>query len=426
MALALAGRPERDNGVDFFQEGASARNLLEWLPVYMDLKDAVERHLGLSVSRDGSPGVQVQVEVNAHPPTSVLLVAPLGHLDYPDAVLVWNLLSLVALVISLWLSARALDIRAPAWSVFPIIALMLLCNPLRQQVYLGQFNLILLLLCVGSWLASRSGQPWLAGSLLGLATAIKLFPGFLFVYFVLCRQWKIVGTGVATFVVLTAVTIACLGAETYRSYILEVLPRNERSQSGWKNASLPGWWRKAFDPATQEEHFEPVWRSPALARAGAAASCLVVVFLLAQAVLRAGSKDEQDRAFGLTVIAMLVVSPLAWDHYFVLLLLPLALLAARMPHDWLRRGLFLFLVLILWVDPEIWYPWFIPGGRAGIATPVQVLTALSFQCYALVGLFFFMLWASRGQETPEGLDDSKRSIPPGADAPGSPLSQVHY
>src|SRR5207245_1686986 len=132
-------------------------------------------------------------------------------LDYPDAVLVWNLLSLAALVLSLWLVCRALRISAPAWSVFPAITLMLLCNPLRQTVYLGQFNLILLVVCIGVWSAARSEKQWLAGTLLGLATAIKLFPGFLFVYFVLRRQWKVVGAGVAAFVVLTLVTVACLG-----------------------------------------------------------------------------------------------------------------------------------------------------------------------------------------------------------------------
>src|SRR5581483_8542829 len=155
------------------------------------------------------------------PPTSVLLVAPLGYLDYPNATLVWNLISLAAFAASLWLLVDALQIETPAWSLFPLIALLLLCNPFRQQVYLGQFNLVLLLLCVGVWVAARSEKPWLAGGLLGLATAIKLFPGFLFVYFVLRRQWTVVAAGVMTFIFLTLATVACLGIETYRSYIFE-------------------------------------------------------------------------------------------------------------------------------------------------------------------------------------------------------------
>ncbi len=431
-AFVRSLRPERDNGVDFFQEWASARNVLEGLPVYMDLKDAVERHLGLQ-------GAKIQVEVNAHPPTSVLLVTPLGYLDYPDAVLVWNLLSLANLPLTLWLICKALRLSPRAWSVFPALTLMLLCNPLRQQVTLGQFNLILLLLCVGVWVAARTEKAWLAGVLLGLATAIKLFPGFLFLYFVLRRQWKVVGAGIATFLALTVVTAACLGIETYRGYIVEILPRNERSHSGWKNASLPGWWTKNFDPATKEEHLEPLWRSPTLARVGTVVSCLAIVILLARAILRAGSQAELSRpaevampcpggtgvppvqktgetpvppaysfprayldlAFGLTMIAMLIVSPLAWDHYFVLLVLPLALMITLVPMDRLQRGLFLFLLLVLWIDAEIWYPLFIPGGRDGVATPVQVLTALSFQCYALVGLFLFGLLASRERQRPE-------------------------
>lgn len=393
-AFVRSLRPDRGVGVDFFQEWASARNVLNGLPPYENLAEAVHRYLGL----DPQAGVHVQVPMNAHPPTSVLVLAPFGYLDYPDAVLAWNLLSLFMLGASLWLIVRAEEISLPAWSVFPVITLLLLCNPFRQQVYLGQLNLALLLLLVGIWVAARNGRSNVAGVLLGVATVFKLFPGFLFMYFALRREWRIVAVGLGTAIALTALTALVLGPDTYRFYVSEVLPGNERSQSGWKNASLSGLWKKLLDPATAEEHIELVVRSPAAVQALRVLSGLALVALLALAIRRARTLRDHDLTYSLAIVAMLLLSPIAWDHYFVMLFLPLALVVLHQPPSRLSQTFFLVLMAALWVDPELWFASFIAGGREGTAWPWQTLTALSFQCYALVGLFAFTLWCGYRRE----------------------------
>ena len=78
--------------------------------------------------------------------------------------LAWNLLSLTALVASLWLIARGLHVRLELWMAFAMIALGLLANPLRQQVNHGQLNLLLLLIIVLAWTAHRQGHWIVAGS----------------------------------------------------------------------------------------------------------------------------------------------------------------------------------------------------------------------------------------------------------------------
>ena len=354
----------------------------------------------------------------------MLLLTPFGYLDYPDAVLVWNALSLLMLSASLWLIVRAENLSFPGWGIFPLVTVLLLCNPLRQQVNLGQLNLALLLLFVGIWIAARSERADLAGILLGLATGLKLFPGFLFVYFALRRQWRIVFTGVVTLVLLTVITAMSLGIETYRTYVLDVLPRNERSQSGWKNASLSGLWKKLFDPATAEEHIQPVLRSPAAVQALRVLSVVGLVALLAYAVRRARTVRQQDQTYGLAVMAMLLLSPIAWDHYFVMLYLPLALLAVHMPPSRLSQAVFVMLVAVIWVDPELWFPWFIPGGRDGVAMPWQTLTALSLHCYALVGLFVFSLYSLRHERDLLGVDPIPRAEGVEQPAPASGMQPV--
>src|SRR4051794_29898700 len=83
-------RPAPEEGVDFFQEWASANNLRHGLPIYTDLERAADLYLGYK----RQPTEEMLFMRNAHPPTSVLLALPFASLDYPNATLIWNLISL--------------------------------------------------------------------------------------------------------------------------------------------------------------------------------------------------------------------------------------------------------------------------------------------------------------------------------------------
>src|SRR5207248_6711236 len=130
--------------------------------------------------------------------------------------------------------------------------------------------------------------------------------------------------------------------------------------------------------ATALEHVEPLWRSPLAARAGALFSGLVLLAYFARTVLRARAARQEDRAYGLALTTMLLASPLCWDHYFLLLAVPLALLAVELPRGRLPRISLAVILLIFWTNPERLYDVVIPGGHAaGVATPRLTLTVIS-------------------------------------------------
>src|SRR5207248_10752704 len=124
---------------------------------------------------------------------------------------------------------------------------------------------------------------------------------------------------------------------------------------------------------------------------------------LARAIRRESSRPEQDRTFALTLTAMLLLSPITWDHYAVVLLLPVALLWLQLPTGGLALGLFGVCLLALWLTPMVyWYP--LIGARIEtwmfmVAEPWQTLTALSIPTYALVGLFALGLSLALPHET---------------------------
>jgi hypothetical protein len=419
-------RPPRTEWVDFFQDWASARNFLEGLPVYTHQKITLERYLEL-----GPDKVFTFIEHNAHPPPSVLLALPFAGLDCPEATLAWNLISLTALAVSLVLVGHAMGLGFSLWYMCPAVTLLLICNPLLQQVNQGQLSLLLALLVTGTWVAERSGRRMLAGVLLGTATAAKIFPGFLFLYFLLRRQWLVIAAGACAFAAITGLTLVLLGPQTYADYIKEAMPHLAQYRSDWLNASLVGFWCKLFDAGTGEsaKHVRVLWPSQALAWLGILLSCGLVLAWWARRVWRShqesgvGSRESGvrsqesgvrsqrsgDHAFGLSVIVMLLVAPITWEHYFLLLIVPLALTWQALPAaDW-ARAVFLVILACLWINPALLWEAFIAdteGLQRGVASPWQTVTLLSFQCYALLGLFVFCYWLF--DRSPDKLPTTKK------------------
>src|SRR5271166_4993459 len=85
---------------DFTQEWASARNYFTGMPIYENQGKTLFHYLGYV-----NPKGEDMLDLNAHPPASVLLCLPFAALDYSTAFLLWNLLSLAALVASIYLLA---------------------------------------------------------------------------------------------------------------------------------------------------------------------------------------------------------------------------------------------------------------------------------------------------------------------------------
>jgi hypothetical protein len=270
--------------------------------------------------------------------------------------------------------------------VLPLVALLAVCYPFWHQMVHGNLNLLLLALLTATWAATRAGRPGWAGAALGTAAALKLFPAFLAVYFLARREWKVLKVAAATFAALTLLTAAILGTEAYRTYLGEVLPGSgARYRAAWFNLSLAGFWAKLFDPQAGDRgmHVTPLLASRPLAHAAFAASAAVVVAVVAQSAARARSRPAADLAFGLALLGMLLVSPITWEHYLLLLPLLLAVLWQRLPPLEGVRWVYGAAVVLLWLPPigVMEHAMTLLGeepkvGAGWSAGPVQAVTAL--------------------------------------------------
>jgi hypothetical protein len=335
---------------------------------------------------------------------------PLGLLDYPEAGTLWNVLGFIVLVGALGLILRELKIPLASWAIFPILALGLLCSPIRTQIAQGQWNAPLLLLLTLAWAAERRGHPGLAGLCVGTAVMLKLFPILFLAHFAVRRRRRAVITGCLSIALLSLATAGVLGVDAYRDYARRVMPSLDEFRSGWDNASISAFWMKNFSSgATHYGLFvEPVVRAPGLARAGIVVSCLSVLAATLYLVRESGPGQRDERAcgdlgFALTMTAMLLLTPICWDHYLLLLALPLALIWIHLGRSPLERLGFLVLVAAVWAGPdELWraggvdllrgWPDFqqAPPRTYVISRPLFVPLFLSVHFYAILATYAWL------------------------------------
>jgi hypothetical protein len=396
MSLPLAARlrPNEHKLHDFVQEWTSARNWMRGQPIYDDLGRSVAAHIRPDLVST------LPIQYNAHPPVAVLLSLPFGVLPYHQAVVVWNLLSLAALVASVGLVLGRRGLGAPRWMWWPVGSLLLISSPLAHQVYMAQLNLVLLLLFTLAWRLERSGRAVWSGAVVGLAAAVKIFPGFLVLYFLAQRRWRALAASAASVLFLNALSLLVLGAAAWRDYVTVVMPAVAGFRAAWANASIPGFWAKLFDPPNPV--VMPLAYAPEAARVLTAVSCLAFALTTIWAASRATCRAQRDCAFAACCVGAILLSPVVWHHYFVILTLPLLILWCRLPPTWLTRVILSMAILLLIINPAwvtgVDVPIVGPQGEViqpATATPAKTLTSLSFQFYTLLVLWIAGVIGSR-------------------------------
>jgi hypothetical protein len=377
--------------LDFAQEWLAAKNYWTGTPIYAPQTTSFSRHT--NIATDGGN----VIPWNAHPPASVLLTLPFGQLPYREAHLVWNLVTLCLFLISLWLILRELNLRFQVWWVFPAIVGLLVANPLYIHIMQGQWNLPVLFLLTLAWVADRRDYTSGAGVAVGLATALKLVPGFVFVYFLFAHRWRAVLGGGVAFLAVNLLALGLFGWNEFLTYIYHALPSVTTYETNWRNVSLVGFWLRIFNPQPQERII-PLVLSPALGWGLIFASRLLVIGAVGWVAWRAQTVAKRDRAYAASVVGMVLLSPVAWTHYFVLLALPIALVCVRCPAG-LGRCVMWVVIVVLALQEDLLLKLTIgaeqtadlAGARQTPISPLLNLAVISCFAYAVVALFVLVL-----------------------------------
>ena len=261
-----------------------------------------------------------ELHPNLNPPFQTLLVAPLGLLPYKSAFWVWSALSLLAGGVAAALIARQASQTEHRSRTVCLSILLLAYFPTIATIMLGQLSLWLLLFLTIAWVSARAGNDRAAGIALGIAVSSKTFVGLIVLLFLVMRRWRLLAWMIGTATACALAALLVTGPETYLNY-LSKLGSVTWYAASW-NASFLGFTTRILGGSENT----PLIQLPGLARGLAyGASLIVAVVLTWLAWPRHSeiSRSRFDALFALTLVAMLLISPLGWMYYFPALLIAL-------------------------------------------------------------------------------------------------------
>jgi hypothetical protein len=322
--LAVAGRTL---GYDFLAYHAAASRVLDGLPAY-----------DTSFEAAGGFGLFY------YPPTFIPLVLTFGALPAAVAPWAWTALLLASFAVGVASLPVSLRVR---WLT---VLLAAQSWPFLYALKLGQVGPILFLLFALGWRWVDT-RPVGLGVTAALGAAIKLQPGIILVWALLTRRWVAVAAGALTLLVLAAAATLLAGTQAWTDFALLV--------------------GRVADPITTPHNVTPGAIAYGLGASRTVASALqwVSMAVAIGAVVFAAFRLPAAPSYLVAVIASQLLSPILWDHYAMLLLLPVAWLLDR-GQWWSVTAMLATSVVLVGAIPTWVYPlafWVCLVGVIGVA-----------------------------------------------------------
>ncbi len=281
-----------------------------------------------------------------YPPPFVLALLPLAPLAPAVAVWAWT----VIIVAAFGLGVAVMPVRP--WVRWTIVLLAGLSWPFVYAVKLGQVGPVLFLLFAVGW--RWMDEPRVLGTSAAVGALIKIQPGLILLWAALTRRITAVAVAVAVaLLAVIAATVLTGGFGTWVDYLTLL--------------------RNVSDPITTAHNFTPgaiAWQlgMPLVVAALVQAIASMVALLAAVVAARAATVEA---SYLVAVIASQLLSPVLWDHYALLLLLPTAWLLDR-GHPWAVAIPLATSTLLISISPPAAYP--LAFGAALIAVLVVGMT----------------------------------------------------
>jgi alpha-1,2-mannosyltransferase len=260
--------------------------------------------------------------------TMALLFIPLTIFGYDTSVVIWLIIELLLLAAIAYLLPFLWNGKRNVLVFIFLFFLLLAWYPVMVDLLLGQLSIMLTFFLLVGLLAIRRGHKVLGGVLLGVSVAIKMITWPLIVYFALKKEWKTVLSSILTILSLNIISVFIIGVNPMLEYYLRISTQVSVIYHGFlKNYSLWSIGYRFFEGTgpTGDGYISapPLISLPHIAPFVSAG--LAVAFLVIGLIWAMRCKDL-DIAYSIMICVLIAISPIAWDHYYVMLIISLVVL----------------------------------------------------------------------------------------------------
>jgi len=241
-----------------------------------------------------------------YPPFTALLLRPFAELRLGLTVTIFTVLSLLALLVTTWWLVKPLAERhrLPRWFALGVaVPLVLALESTRETLAFGQINMLLVTLTLADLLFAVPRRSRWSGVGVGLATALKLYPGIFIVYLLAARRWRAALTASATAAGATLLAAAIAPRDSWRFWTHELWLTERVGRTDYTgNQSLFGLLSRFTTPGKPNQL---LW-------------LLLVLVIAGYGLWRAARAARAgDDLAGLTLTGLVgtLVSPITWTHH---------------------------------------------------------------------------------------------------------------
>lgn len=241
-----------------------------------------------------------------YPPFTALLLRPFAELRIGVTVAVFTVLTVLALVVTTWWLVSSVADRhgIPRWFAAGLaVPLVFAVESTRETIVFGQINMLLVVLVLADLLLAVPRKSRWAGVGIGLATALKLYPGIFIVYLLATRRWRAAAVASATAAGAALLAAAIAPGDSWRFWTHELWLTDRVGRPDYTgNQSLFGLLSRFTTP---EKPNQVLWLLLAMAIAG---------YGLWRAA-RAARAGDEVAGLTLTGLVAVLVSPITWTHH---------------------------------------------------------------------------------------------------------------
>ncbi len=310
--LVLAVTPTDLLGYDYQAYLSAARRIVEGQPLY-----------------DTAVDVAGGFAIYLYPPPFALAMVPFLVLPATLGPWVWAGL----LYVSFCIGCLALPVRSEVrWLT---LLLMGTSWPFIYSLKLGQVGPLLVLTFALGW--RWMDRPIGLGASIAAGTIVKLQPAALIGWAAVNRRWRAIGAALACLAIAAIVITPVVGIGAWFDYVALLA--------------------RVSQPLTTPHNFTPGAVLYELGVSEAIASVIQLASTVAAIAVTVWTWFKRGPVVGYlaTVVASQLVSPLLWDHYAVVLAVPIAFLLERRAW-WVLAIPAAVSVLLITVTPPIAYP----------------------------------------------------------------------
>lgn len=295
---------------DFTVYYYSTQRLVEGLPIY------------------GSTGLFTGL---GYPPQSLLFYLPFIVLPYSISQGLWITLSFLLLPVIVWLTLKLLDKKTSLLLIFLISSLFFFSFPTKFTLGMGQVNLLALVFVLLSFYIKH---PIYSGICFGLSVLVKPQLVFLGILFLMFKRWKMLQWAVLVNCVMVVMTIVFFGGDEVMRYIMvETKSLSAYVERGiYYNQGISGFLSRILPDQ--------------LASVGVH---LIRFFILGVTFFSLQKKKISfiDAGF-LSLVSIVLLLPVSWQHHFVFLFPVVMWVSTRMKSLAQYLGLTVSILLMSW------------------------------------------------------------------------------